>query len=589
VSTAGLVRARVADTSLLGRLAVELKKITPAQLDECVAEQRENPSLQLGSVMVKKGYLDFATLLLLLKLQDKKLGERSRHSSLRKRDNLFGRVAVEYGFCTQEQMNEALRLQAEKPDPDRQLGELLIERGVLRREDVQLILEIQDKKVLLCTSCRTQYNVAGHRPGQPFVCKRCGATMNVAGKAEHREGFKHGTTIIGLSDKKGAAGAGARRSLNALPTRAGSAGAAAGHMTSTAALAPAACAGIASGAGAADAAPGTADAASTRSVATPAGAEDEGQARARVARWELIAELGNGRHSTIYKAWDRQARKTVTVKVLDGEIGAPEIELFRKAAEATRPLDHPRLTRLLEYGDERGFLYVVSEYVEGQTLRAVLPEVRAKLDRILDVWIQMAEGIAHAHERGVLHRDLKPENVLVEAGGAVKVTDFGIAVQMGSAADEDDAGQKIVLGTAPYMAPEQAAGDLARHGPHSDVYGLGAVAYELYTGRPPHTADTLPALLDKVQFGEIVPVRKLRPEVPAAVEAVVLRCLARDPARRYPDARSLLADLRRLAAGERPEATATLSGLTPKQIAWTVVAAILAAGALLFAMQWLGA
>lgn len=508
----------MADKSLLGQLAVELDKLTEAQLDECLEEQRMTPAVPLGAVMVRKGYLDFATLLLLLKLQEKRLDERARHSKLRKRDNLFGRVAVDYGFCTQDQMNEVLRIQAQaEREVFVHLGELLIQRGFMKPEDVKLVLEIQDKKILLCRGCRTKFNVAGYRPHQKVTCTRCGAVLEIPGPDAEKEIFAHGTTIHGRPDDRH----GARASHATLPARASDGFAPPSAVVTTQSSAP---------------------------------ASSAGEARAKVGRYELTGELGRGPQSVVYKAWDREGRRSVAVKLLTVETTAAEVEIFSRAADATRPLDHPNLVKVIEYGEEGRHLFVAAEFVEGATLRARFDEVRANPARIVELWRQMAAGMAHAHAQGVLHRDLKPENVLLDATGVVRIADFGIAIRMGSAADEDAAGDRLIAGTAPYLSPEQARGESSKLTPAADVYALGAIAYELFAGRPPHVAETLPALLDKINLAAAPPLRPLRPEIAPAVEAIVMKCLRREPHRRYPDAGALLADLERWTRGEPVQA-----------------------------------
>ncbi len=630
----------MAEKSLLGQIAIDLGKLTEEQLDECVLEQAKTPSTPLGAVMVRKGYIDFQTLLLLLKLQEKRLDERARHSTIRKRDQLFGRIAVEYGFCTQEQLNEILRIQAQvEEEVFVHLGELMVQHGYLQKEDVRVILEIQDKKTMLCRECRTRYNVAGYRPNQNVTCTRCGAVLTVPGPEAAKETFRHGTTIRGTP----AARTEREAAHRALPSRgedpvpAGTAGDA-GEANGTSGLPGRGAAAHESEAGAAELAPvvgaptlsaarppiagdttrtrrrlmelapvepeATAPDPAAPSPAPPSTAappvpsvvpaesatgDGSGQAREHVDRYELTGELGSGSHAVVYKAWDRQMRRTVAVKILTQETTAAEVLDFHRSIVATRQLDHPNLTRVYDYGEERKLLYIVSEFVDGPALRERLEEIRKEPARILALWTDMAAGMGHAHAQSVLHRDLKPDNMLIDPAGRLKITDFGIAALVGSATDEDAARGPVLMGTAPYMSPEQARGENDRLTPASDVYGLGAVAYEMYCGRPPHVAESLEALLDKVALETPAPLHRLRPDVPPAVEAVVMKCLARNPADRYPDAGTLLSDLQRLGRGEPPQAAAVAGRfpLTPRQIALTVAAAIASATALFFLLRWL--
>lgn len=552
----------MAESSLLGQLAVDLKKLTAEQLQECIEEQKAAPGVPLGSVMVRKGFLDFSTLLLLLKMQEKKLEERTRSTAVRKRDNLFGRVAVEYGFCTAEQLNECVRVQAQaEAEVQVHLGELLIQKGYCSRDDVRLILEMQDKRLLICRTCRTSYNVAGYRPHQRISCTRCGAVLEIPGPEVDKSVFAHGTTIHGPRDRVH----GERTASTTLPS---------------------------SGTGA----PAGARAAvlSTAVAAAPAAPEsdadsDSGLTRQKIGRYEIAAELGRGAHSIVFKAWDREHRRFAAVKTLTLDTGPEQIDHFSRAAAATRLLDHPHLARVFEYGEDNHRLYVATEFVDGPTLRHELEKVRAEPARILELWRQLATGMAHAHQQGVVHRDLKPDNVLIDAQGKARIIDFGAAVALSAGTDAPDATDARVVGTAPYMAPEQVDGTPDRIGPATDVYGLGAVAYEMYTGRPPHVAETLPALFDKIRTTEPTPLRTLCPDAPKEVEAIVHHCLARDPARRYAHAGDLLEDLERWHQGRPPlGARRARLALTPAVIGATLAAALVAAGLLVWALTWLG-
>jgi eukaryotic-like serine/threonine-protein kinase len=233
-------------------------------------------------------------------------------------------------------------------------------------------------------------------------------------------------------------------------------------------------------------------------------------------RYRLERPLGHGGMATVYLARDTDLDRPVAVKVLDAADEGLRERFVREARLAAR-LSHPNVVSVFDAGEDGGRPYIVMEHVEGETVAELLAR-RGPLppDEARGLALQAARGLAHAHAAGLVHRDVKPQNLLLREDGTLKIADFGIA-----RATEDTALTQpgTVLGTAAYLAPEQARGERAT--PASDVYSLGAVLYELLTGRPPLETAT--------------PVRELAPEVPRDIEAVVMRCLARNPAYRPAD------------------------------------------------------
>jgi eukaryotic-like serine/threonine-protein kinase len=231
--------------------------------------------------------------------------------------------------------------------------------------------------------------------------------------------------------------------------------------------------------------------------------------------------------AVVYAAEDAELGRRVAVKVLavhladDGEFRRRFVREARLAAR----LSHPNVVQVYDAGEEDGRPFIVMELVRGETVADLLarrgklpPRDAAALAR------QAALGLGQAHEAGLVHRDIKPQNLLLREDGVLKIADFGIA----RAAESTRLTQLgTVLGTAAYLAPEQALGGDA--GPEADIYALGAVLYELLTGRPPHEFASLAELNEHHRNGAIVPVRDLEPSVPASLEAVVMRCLAREP------------------------------------------------------------
>ncbi|MCA8925862.1 MAG: serine/threonine protein kinase, partial [Planctomycetes bacterium] len=274
-----------------------------------------------------------------------------------------------------------------------------------------------------------------------------------------------------------------------------------------------------------------------------------------IGRYQLRESLGAGAMGQVYLAHDPQLRRDVAVKVVRADLTSPTAsQRFQREALAWAQVVHPAVVQVLDSGvaelkSGTHVSYLVLELVKGETLAArierdgPLPEATA-----VGIAAALADGLAAAHAAGVLHRDLKPSNVLLE-GDRPKITDFGLA-KLFQAHGQSLTAPEDVVGTPAYMSPEQVRGE--RLGPTSDVYGLGAVLYAMLSGKPPHTTKVLGALFDEIANHAPPALAKLNPSVSAPLNALVARCLAKDPARRFPTARALavaLGNLRAAPAG----------------------------------------
>ncbi len=269
-------------------------------------------------------------------------------------------------------------------------------------------------------------------------------------------------------------------------------------------------------------------------------------------RYELHRRLGRGGMAEVYLARDQLLDRPVAVKVLFPEFATDPafVERFRREATAAANLNHPNIVGVYDWGEADGTYFIVMEYVDGRTLSEILrDEGPLHPDRVADVGSDVAAALGFAHRNGVVHRDVKPGNVLVTQAGQVKVADFGIARAITANADENLTQVGTVMGTATYFSPEQARGDAVD--PRSDIYSLGCVLYELVVGRPPFAGDSPVAIAYKHVQESPVPPRHLNIELPTAIEAIILKCLAKNPANRYPSAEDLRADLRRFREGNR--------------------------------------
>jgi WD40 repeat protein len=269
--------------------------------------------------------------------------------------------------------------------------------------------------------------------------------------------------------------------------------------------------------------------------------------------YEIVAELGQGGMGIVYKAWHTGLRRLVALKMVRADMGTPEgLARFKAEAEAVARLQHPHIVQIYDIGEHEGRLYLALECVEGGSLAHQLGGQPLPARQAAGLVVALARAVHHAHQRGILHRDLKPANVLLAADGTAKVTDFGLAKLVAGGEVQTQTG--VVLGTPSYMPPEQARGQNKKVGPAADVYALGAVLYQCLTGRPPFVAETALHTLYQVLHDEPVPPRQLQSRVPRDLETICLKCLQKEPAKRYGSAAALAEDVQRYLEGQPVQA-----------------------------------
>ena len=269
--------------------------------------------------------------------------------------------------------------------------------------------------------------------------------------------------------------------------------------------------------------------------------------RIELGDYELLEEIARGGMGVVYRARQRRLGRTVAVKVLAaGEFASDEARRrFRTEAEAVARLQHPGIVAIHDVGETDGLPWLSMDFIAGDDLAALVREQPLPARQAAEYARAIAEAVQHAHDHGVLHRDLKPSNVLLDPDSGPRITDFGIA-RCGDQGELTRTGQ--VLGSPAYTAPEQALGGTADA--RTDIYGLGALLYHLLTARPPFQGPTTDAILLQLREADPIAPRRLNPDVPRDLETICLRCLRKDPARRYATAREVAEDLGRFQRGE---------------------------------------
>jgi tRNA A-37 threonylcarbamoyl transferase component Bud32 len=299
-------------------------------------------------------------------------------------------------------------------------------------------------------------------------------------------------------------------------------------------------------------------------------AERPAGAPTQLGDFRIVREVGRGGMGVVYEAEQVSLKRRVALKVLRfGATSDPEaMARFQREAETVAGLHHTNIVPIFAVGCAQGVHYFAMQFIDGTSLDALLKSTTTKgqgLDpKDVARWgLQAAEALAHAHQRGVIHRDVKPSNLLLDREGIVWLTDFGLA-RRSEEVTLTVAG--VLLGTPRYMSPEQAATLQQAVDHRTDVYSLGATLYELATGRPVFEADTPQAVLAQIQSAEPVPPRRVRKAVPRDLETIILKCLAKEPPRRYATAQELADDLRRFLNGE--PIRAKRPGLVQRALRW---------------------
>lgn len=259
-------------------------------------------------------------------------------------------------------------------------------------------------------------------------------------------------------------------------------------------------------------------------------------------RYQIIKSIGEGGMANVYLAYDTILDRNVAVKVLRGDLATDEkfVRRFQREALSASSLSHPNIVEVYDVGEDNGQYYIVMEYIEGCQLKQLLKK-RGKLtlSEVIDIMLQISDGLSVAHDAYIIHRDIKPQNIMILDSGLVKITDFGIAMAMNSTQLTQT---NSVMGSVHYLPPEQANGKGSTL--QSDIYSMGILMYELLTGELPYKGDNAVEIALKHLKEKFPSIREKMPEIPQSVENIIIKATAKNPKNRYADARAMNEDLR---------------------------------------------
>jgi serine/threonine-protein kinase len=259
-------------------------------------------------------------------------------------------------------------------------------------------------------------------------------------------------------------------------------------------------------------------------------------------RYEIVRSIGEGGMANVYLGVDTILNRNVAIKILRGDLASDEkfVRRFQREALSASSLSHPNIVEMYDVGEDNDQYYIVMEYIEGKTLKQLLKKRGfLTIPEVIDIMLQLTDGLAHAHDSYIIHRDIKPQNILILENGLVKITDFGIAVALNSSQLTQT---NSVMGSVHYLPPEQASGKGSTI--KSDIYSLGIIMYELLTGKLPFKGENAIEIALKQLKDQMPNIRKQMTDIPQSIENIILKATAKNPKNRYHDAREMHEDLK---------------------------------------------
>jgi len=281
-----------------------------------------------------------------------------------------------------------------------------------------------------------------------------------------------------------------------------------------------------------------------------------------ILQYEILEQLGEGGMGVVYKAKDTKLDRFVALKFLSAKVASSESDRqrFIQEAKAAATLNHPNICTIYDVGEHEGQLFIAMEFIEGETLRDRKSNISLK--QSVDIGIQIAEGLAAAHEKGIVHRDIKPENVMLRKDGLVQIMDFGLAKLQGVSRLTREGN---TVGTVGYMSPEQVQGFNVDH--RTDIFSFGVLLYELISGQSPFKGMHETAIIYEIVNVDPEPISILKPELPPDLDAILLECLAKEPDERYQSAKEIVKDLRKLKRESSRQTASRVLAVRKSQIA----------------------
>jgi len=493
---------------LLGRIALEKGYVTKEELQDSLTFQERNPSRQLGWIMINRGYLSQEKLDELLSIQKKAIDTRLKGDIVDKDSVLFGRFLVQKDLITEYQLNECIRILARMAElgitPVPHMSQILMKRGYIDQKKLDMAELLQSEDLYSCPNCMKRLDTKiASKDQDTYTCPSCSVEIPVLFV---KMGSKFKDQIETLREEI--------------------------------------------------------------DIDLPEEVLKKRQDPANIiGRYVLLRELGRGGSGTVYSAWQSDLNKVVAIKILSHQSNtaagidtpygdAEDIKRFYNEIRAAADLIHPFIIPILDFAFQKDQMYFSMPYVDGSTLDSYVGKL--SFNDACDIVYKCCLALDYAHLRGIYHRDIKPSNIMLDKSGKPYIMDFGLA-KVVSIGDSSYV-KGVVMGTPYYMPPEQALGDMEKVDHLSDIYSMGAVLYELVTGKCPYQDYNPNNVLDIIIKQSPIPPRQINNDIPKDLETIILKTMANKKEDRYQSAVLLAEDIQRFVEGNPIQTSAKRPG-----------------------------